>query len=515
MPIQAPIAFIIPFMSKLFLLAIGGSGARVVRSLTMLFAAGMRLPGVDHVVPVLIDPDTTNGDVQRTVELLKRYNRLHKALYDGKHKDPAMGGFFSQSMPTLASLQTVGATDQLTEQFVYDLGGITKSFRDYLNYNTLPVETQGLLDLLFTTDSLSANLNVGFRGSPNVGSVVLNRLVDTKEMRYLAHSLATGDRVFFVSSIFGGTGAAGFPLLVKNLRDDSQRLPNSGIRLSVKTGALVLLPYFVLEQPAPAAAKETKKDFIDSNSFITKTKTALEYYATNLDGVQAYYYLGDQPGQPLENNPGLAAQQNPAHLLELIGALAVPHFAALSDNELDTTIGARPIYHEFGLVQDAGDEIDFSHFPADLRRKVARPLIQLHYFARFFQNDLRKSTSNSPFAKGINLAGELDNNVNLRELSQFFGEYNDWLREMGVQRRQLKALRSEEVDYNKMVADKPIVPGFFNKGLTDSKFSGELSLAVKNKTVPTNPDAGQVLRWVVGAFEQATEKLIDNELKFT
>jgi hypothetical protein len=501
-------------MSKLFLLAIGGSGARVVRSLTMLFAAGMRLPGVEHVVPVLIDPDTTNGDVQRTVELLKRYNRLHKALYDDKHKDPALGGFFSQSMPTLASLQTVGATDQLTEQFVYDLGGITKSFQDYLNYNTLPVETQGLLNLLFTTDSLSANLNVGFRGSPNVGSVVLNSLVDTKEMRYLAHSLATGDRIFFISSIFGGTGAAGFPLLVKNLRDDSQRLPNSGIRLNVKTGALVLLPYFVLEQPAPAAIKETKKDFIDSNSFITKTKTALEYYATNLEGVQAYYYLGDQPGQPLENNPGLAAQQNPAHLLELIGALAVPHFAALGDNELDTSPGARPLYHEFGLVQDAGDEIDFSHFPTDLRRKVARPLIQLHYFARFFQNNLRKSAANSPFARGINLAGELDNNAHLRELAHFFGEYNDWLRELGVQRRQLKALRSEEVDFNKMVADKPIATGFFNKGLTDSKFSGELNSAVKNKPIPTNPDAGQVLRWVVGAFEQATEKLIDSELKY-
>lgn len=502
-------------MSKLFLLAIGGSGARVVRSLTMLFAAGMRLPGVDHVVPVLIDPDTTNGDVQRTVELLKRYNRLHKALYDGKHKDPALGGFFSQSMPTLASLQTVGATDQLTEQFVYDLGGITKSFRDYLNYNTLPVETQGLLDLLFTTDSLSANLNVGFRGSPNVGSVVLNRLVDTKEMRYLAHSLATGDRIFFISSIFGGTGAAGFPLLVKNLRDDSQRLPNSGIRLGVKTGALVLLPYFVLEQPAPVAAKEAKKDFIDSNSFITKTKTALEYYATNLEGVQAYYYLGDQPGQPLENNPGLAAQQNPAHLLELIGALAVPHFAEISDNELDTSPGARPLYHEFGLIQDAGDEIDFSHFPEDLRRKVARPLIQLHYFARFFQNNLRKSAKDIPFAKALNLVAELDNNLNLRELTQFFGEYNDWLRELGVQRRQLNALRADEIDFNKMVVDKTIPTGFFSKGITDKNFSGALNTAVKNKTVPTNPDAGQVLRWVVGAFEQATDALIKDELKYT
>lgn len=57
-------------MSKLYLFGIGGTGSRVIRSLTMLLASGVD-PGVDRIIPVLIDPDLSNGDLTRTVNLLK------------------------------------------------------------------------------------------------------------------------------------------------------------------------------------------------------------------------------------------------------------------------------------------------------------------------------------------------------------------------------------------------------------------------------------------------------------
>ena len=164
---------------KLFIFAVGGTGARVLRSLTMLLASGVRIPNCDQVVPVLIDPDTQNGDVTRTVALLKRYARIHEALYGDGQKEKT--GFFSQPMNTLAHLNTSGGgSEELRDSFVYDFGGISQPFRDYLKYNDLSVETQGLVDLLFTQDSLAANLDVGFRGSPNVGSVVLNAVVQSQ-----------------------------------------------------------------------------------------------------------------------------------------------------------------------------------------------------------------------------------------------------------------------------------------------------------------------------------------------
>ena len=494
-------------MARLFIFAVGGTGARVLRALTMLLAAGMRLPDCEQVVPVLVDPDTQNGDVTRTVDLLKRYARIHDALYqDGQH--PKGQGFFGQPLRTLAQLNTAG-TEGLRDSFVYDFGGISQSFREYMHYNDASVETRGLLDLLFTPDSLDASLDLGFRGSPNVGSVVLNSLVQAKEMRYLAQSLTTNDRVFFISSIFGGTGAAGFPLLVKNLRDPDVDLPQPSVRAAVPAGALVLLPYFQLQQPS-TQEKADGQDFIDSNTFITKTKTALSYYADNLDGLEALYYLGDQPGQPLPNHPGRGEQRNQARLLEMLGALAVPHFLGQPAGQLDRT---RPAYHEFGLKDDK-PTFDFGQLPPELRREVARPLIQLHYFARYFQHHLLQEKS-APLYKGGNLGQHLPASTGpLADLTTFLGDYESWLREMTANERRFGALHLDEADFNKMVADKILTPGFFSKGLTDDVLRAELNDAV-GKTNLDHPDATRALRWLVEAFNKATEKVVDTKLQYS
>lgn len=50
-------------MSKLFLFAVGGTGARVLRSFTMLIASGLQ--GFDsstEIVPIIIDHDRQCGD---------------------------------------------------------------------------------------------------------------------------------------------------------------------------------------------------------------------------------------------------------------------------------------------------------------------------------------------------------------------------------------------------------------------------------------------------------------------
>jgi len=495
-------------MGRLFIIAVGGSGARVLRSLTLLLAAGLKLPDCELVVPVLVDPDTQNGDVRRTEELLLRYARLHQALHADGHA-PRQGGFFNQPLATLAQLNTAG-TEGLRDSFVYDFGGINQSFKDYIHYPQASVETQGLLDLLFTPDSLNASLDVGFRGSPNVGAVVLNSLVQAKEMRYLAQSLNDGDRVFFICSIFGGTGAAGFPLLVKNLRDPDSGLPQPAVRGRVPAGALVLLPYFKLQQPS-AQEKAEGQDFIDSNSFITKTKTALGYYAEHLRGVEALYYLGDQAGQPLPNHPGRAAQRNQAHLLELLGALAVPHFLAQPATQLDRQ---SPGYFEFGLKEDA-TTVDFGHWAAPLRQDVAKPLIRLHYFARYFQQHLLKDKDAPFFDKG-RLGNHLPATAGLlADLTGLLDEYAGWLRELGQNERRFAGLRLDEPGFNRAVADQEIKTSFLNSGLTDKTFFTALNEAVKTQPKLDNPDAAQALRWLVRGFDQATASAVDTKLKYS
>ncbi|MCR5887841.1 hypothetical protein LRS06_08625 [Hymenobacter sp. J193] len=306
-------------MAKLFLFGIGGTGSRVIRSLTMLLASGVELPNCDRVVPIIIDPDAHNGDMNRTVALLQSYQQVHRRL--GQQEE----GFFKTDISTLSNI-SADANGGVKDTFIFDFGGINQSFRQYLHYDQLSVDSKAMVELLFTQDNLESPLTIGFRGSPNVGSVVLNKVVESPEMRFFADNFQEGDRVFFVSSIFGGTGAAGFPLLLKNLKDPNTRLSNARYLRDALTGAVTVMPYFALQSE--------ENQVIDSNNFLTKTKAALSYYEHNLPGLDALYYLADTPDTPYDNQPGGTQQKNKAHLIELLAALSIVDFMQYSDAEL-------------------------------------------------------------------------------------------------------------------------------------------------------------------------------------
>lgn len=59
---------------KTYIFGIGGTGARVIKSLLMLITAGIDIH-TDEVVPIFIDPDNAAADLTRTVticEVIKR-----------------------------------------------------------------------------------------------------------------------------------------------------------------------------------------------------------------------------------------------------------------------------------------------------------------------------------------------------------------------------------------------------------------------------------------------------------
>jgi hypothetical protein len=83
------------FMAKLFVFAIGGTGSRVIKALTMLLASGVELRNIDRVVPIIIDPDTSNGDLTRTVDILKTYKEIREKTFSEE------SGFFKTRISSL------------------------------------------------------------------------------------------------------------------------------------------------------------------------------------------------------------------------------------------------------------------------------------------------------------------------------------------------------------------------------------------------------------------------------
>lgn len=89
-------------------------------------------------------------------------------------------------------------------------------------------------------------MEVGFKGNPNIGSVVLNQIAHSVDFGTFASEFIDGDRIFIISSIFGGTGASGFPLLLKTLRTGNN-FQNYNIINHATIGAITMLPYFKLK----------------------------------------------------------------------------------------------------------------------------------------------------------------------------------------------------------------------------------------------------------------------------
>ena len=83
---------------KLYVFGIGGTGSRVLKSLVMLAAAGVKIDA-KAIVPIIIDPDFANADVTRTIEQIKTYNKIRETL---NFNDAVENGFFKTEFKTLS-----------------------------------------------------------------------------------------------------------------------------------------------------------------------------------------------------------------------------------------------------------------------------------------------------------------------------------------------------------------------------------------------------------------------------
>jgi hypothetical protein len=369
-------------MAKLFVFGIGGTGSRVIRSLTMLLASGIKLPGeFDTIVPIIIDPDSANGDMNRATDLLIKYQAIREKVGSG-------AGFFETQIKTLPQLSNENKVAS-SENFTLKIDGVfNERFSDFIGYSGMDNSaSQDLIDLLYDEDELNSNMDVGFKGKPNIGSIVLNDLIKSSSYKEFVNKFDKGDAIFIISSIFGGTGAAGFPLLLKNLRQEDPNIPGADLVSNSKIGAISFLPYFKITPP-----EDDSKAEIDSSTFFGKAKAALGYYEHAIfkkNSLNSFYYLADFSQNNYEHNTGKAEQQNNAHFLELGGALAILDF--LKDTRKLETSNKRavdPVFKEFG-VSNGTRELNFSDLGVNTRSILVKQLSAFNLMQKFLDTSLK------------------------------------------------------------------------------------------------------------------------------
>ena len=445
-------------MSKIYVFGIGGTGARVMRSLTMLLASGVKLgENIDTVIPVIIDQDRSNGDLTRTVALLKTYKSLHDQLKFGRN---SKSEFFKTNI------------DDLNTSFRMQVADVAdKDFQSYIKYLNLDTRNKALVSLLFSKKNLEARMDVGFKGNPNMGSVVLNNFSTEadNDLGSILESFQSGDKIFIISSIFGGTGAAGFPLLLKTLRQaQSSQLPSAALVANAPIGAITVLPYFGVQHDEDSE--------INMDSFMSKAKAALSYYRDNLN-TDVLYYISDKLSKNYDNHEGDSAQRNNAHFVEMVAALSIVDFC-----KNNVQHDGSKSFKEFGFNEDK-PVVSIRTLADSTRALVGKPLISMFIFEKFYKEHLKNTWENA-WAKDFSYAdddneGKMDSTVMSHDffvkLTKFLKDFdNEWLREMANNSRAFKPFNLEtsgENIFNSIDGYEPKKTGFWGK-LTSKNLDG-------------------------------------------
>lgn len=474
-------------MSKLYVFAIGGTGSRVLRSLTMLAAAGVDIQA-SEIVPIIIDPDASNADLTRTVTLMNSYSTIREGIdFQAQNETTFFRTEISQDVQNY-SLHIKDTED--------------KSFSQFIGYSSLSKENNAMMGMLFSEKNLDANMKVGFKGNPNIGSVVLNQIESSPQFEEFANSFTQGDKIFIISSIFGGTGASGFPMLLKTLRDTKATFPNHSLINSAQIGAVTILPYFKL--------KPSDESEIDSSTFISKARSALAYYEKNVVGnksINALYYLADD-GNTYDNNEGGDKQENPAHIIELLAATAAINF-------MNTNYGNKYMNLEFGIHDIQGNQaVTFGEFYPDTEGMLMKPMTQLALMANCLRDEseqLKFVTSNLLVANKKICANEpFFTTPYFKELKGFLNKYRGWLKELDDNKRSLNLFNLECGDKPfELVTDrKPQQGGFLGLGKKNYEaFYDALNKAAQN----VRSDKASSL--FIETFSRATKKLTEEKLK--
>ena len=497
---------------RLFIFAIGGTGSRVLKSLAMLCAAGVRptdpvtgAPMEDvELIPIIVDPHQSGDDVKRTAELLRDYVKIRKALYTDTEKAE---GFFATKISTLKSVAVQTEASALSDTFMFNMSAVERQkFREFIGYNELDEGNQAMMQMLFSAAQLDTSMRIGFVGAPNIGSVALNRFKDSDEFKAFGNIITEGDRIFFISSIFGGTGAAGFPIMVKNIRHaHSSEINGGGYMRTATTGALTVLPYFNIEHSSDSA--------INKADFLIKTRSALHYYdkALTADGhseIDAIYYLGDKVvSTPYTNDPGERGQKNAAHLIELVGALSVFDFMSRADADFNERICA----FEYGLERDTTN-VDLLSLAAESRALIGRPLLMLHLLSLFLDKKMHDVTGRG-FTKDTPVINRdfLNSDVYSCLTKSFFSAYWDWLEEMEGNHRHVLLFDLDNAGKLERVVHgiEPRKGVFGFSRLSQDDIFARMNSVSKKYNGKFPPD--RLLRKLLVVFHEAAEQLIDTK----
>lgn len=414
-------------MNKLYVFAVGGSGERVMNSLVMLLAAGMKV-GANEIVPVFIDNDIKSHALKTSLERIEYYNgntAAKKGFYEICEWARRQGRDVSYcpvkiATPIVLSKNDDGAAIINLDRVIGPLD-YRKQFEDEIKIEK---------DLLFTDNDLKMPLDVGFIGNPNVGSVVMNcTSLNNEDFYSIYNEVGSQDGVIVVGSLFGGTGAVGIHLIVDRFLQKGDNRPT--------VAGLSVLPYFKCYGADYRELNVDLRDYVvDVDSQDAKTRAALIYYDQYMGCLDYLYYVGDGGENKATYSYCIGGnrQDNPSHVVELMSALSVIDFS--KRDKISNVVYKSPIWE---VVDSSPNILNISGILMD---DLSRSLIKFQLMKAIFEEDGMMNfyvSQNAPFVRSIGFSPDKLNGLNGRNepkgepywgIWHMFKEWKQWTDEM-------------------------------------------------------------------------------------
>lgn len=303
-----------------YLIGIGGSGSKCVDSYTYMCAAGL---GPEQLWMGIVDQDQPNGNLGKAKKNISNYQNLYKK-------------FRSEGQNNILSKSNLFKTNILSKQNNLDWAPIDETtipnLKELFEYDILNDDLKHLMECLYHSEKdLNLSLKEGFRGRPSIGTaaMIARMKEDAPFWQNIFDALdgvSQGKeiRIFLVSSVFGGTGASGFPSIARLIRSI---LKHKGITDNVYIGGSLLLPYFSFPKPED----ETDRDESAlSDAFLQQSRGALNYYYRLFKDEKVFdelYLTGWDPLIQLNYfDSGGTGQNNPPLMPELYSCLSASEF---------------------------------------------------------------------------------------------------------------------------------------------------------------------------------------------
>ncbi|MBS5603065.1 MAG: hypothetical protein KHX84_01815 [Enterocloster asparagiformis] len=355
-------------MRKVKIVNFGGSPLRGSICLAMDCASGLLSESDMDLDLYLFDKDVNS----------KTYtgSRLFGNLYQQLHED-APGAF-----PVSLNRKEEAFEEILKRAGISGKDECILSMLSSGNKGMLNPAEQNILDICFTRDEQKKELEGGYYGKANIGSVTdevlrcYNLYDETGVVTDIQNELDHGNQVdvVIVCSSFGGMGAS---LGINFGKYLSLRFQSS--RSQLKLHAVHIQPYFSFPEP-----EEDDRWQIRCNEFYAKSADVIGAYAMEEDLIcdteqteqmyvfDRYYYLGQAVlDQTTDINAPKDRQDNRLHLIDMLVSLAALHAVA------GETEPGRQIYSH--LFDSTGTEyLSWEQMPGGYRFKK-----RMVSFARF------------------------------------------------------------------------------------------------------------------------------------